>query len=102
MMGAGSAPRHSIVAGVLGSVSVDSAVVTATVLGVVHGVVVLVQARLLLDDLGPGAAAGHGTAEEDVDQQHDAEQDTEGDAEIRQPGWVEISGQTGSGSDGRG
>ena len=37
------------------------------VLGVVKGVVV-VDTRLLLNDLRPGAAAGHGAAEEDVDE----------------------------------
>ena len=30
--------------------------------------VVIVNTRLLLDDLGPGAAAGHGAAQEDVDE----------------------------------
>ena len=51
-----------------------------TVLGVVHRVVV-VNTRLLLNHLRPGAAAGHGAAEEDVDEQHDPEQYTEGDGE---------------------
>ena len=37
------------------------------VLGVVQRVVV-VNTRLLLNDLRPGAAAGHGAAEEDVDE----------------------------------
>ena len=40
--------------------------------------VVVVNARLLLDDLGPGAAAGHGAAQEHVDQQHNPKQNSEG------------------------
>ena len=54
------------------------------VLRLVSGVVV-VDGRLLLNDLALGARAGHGGAEEDVDEQHDAEQDAEGDAEPHQP-----------------
>ena len=60
------------------------------ILGLVDGVVV-VDAGLLLDDLGLGAAAGHGAAEEDVDEQHDAKQDAKCDAEVGQPigvGWA--------------
>ena len=40
--------------------------------------VVVVHARLLLNDLGPGAAAGHGAAQEHVDQQHNPKQNSEG------------------------
>jgi hypothetical protein len=54
------------------------------VLGLVDGIVV-VDAGLLLDDLRLGAAAGHGAAEEDVDEEHDAEEHTECDAEVGQP-----------------
>ena len=46
--------------------------VSLPVLGLVDWIVV-VDAGLLLDDLRLGAAAGHGAAEEDVDEQHDAE-----------------------------
>ncbi len=52
---------------------------------VVNGVVV-VDGGLLLYDLGPGARAGHGGAEEDVNQEHDGEEDPEGDAKPQQPG----------------
>ena len=31
------------------------------------------------------AGAGHGGAEEDVDDEHDEEEDAEGDAEVEQP-----------------
>ena len=105
-----SAPRHTIVTRVLWSIlTKTSSIVTAiiwlwvvvdlagvTILRVVHGVVVVIDWRLLLDHLGPGAAAGHGATEEDVDQQHDAEEDTEGNAEVGEPGWVEITGKTSS------
>ena len=40
--------------------------------------VIIVDTRLLLNDLGPGAAAGHGAAQEHVDQQHDPKQNSEG------------------------
>ena len=36
-----------------------------------------------------GATAGHGAAEEDVDEQHDGEEDAEGNAEVGQPGGVD-------------
>ena len=54
------------------------------VLRVVDGVIV-VDGGLLLDDLGPGAGARHGRAEEDVDQQHDGEEHAERDAQPQQP-----------------
>ena len=40
--------------------------------------VIIVDTRLLLNDLGPGAAAGHGAAQEHVDQQHNPKQNSEG------------------------
>ena len=43
--------------------------------------IIVVDTRLLLNDLRPGAAAGHGAAEEDVDEEHDPEEDAEGDGE---------------------
>lgn len=49
------------------------------------GVVVLDDAGLLLDDLGPGTRTGHGGAQEDVDDQHDEEHDAERDAQVQQP-----------------
>jgi hypothetical protein len=58
--------------------------VSLPVLWLVDGIVV-VDAGLLLDDLRLCAAAGHGAAEEDVDEQHDAEEHTERDAEVGQP-----------------
>lgn len=61
------------------------------VLWIIHGVVV-VDAGFLLDDLGLGAAAGHRAAQEDVDQQHDAEQHAEGDAQVCQPVGVDVPG----------
>ena len=60
------------------------------VLWVVDGVVV-VYAGLLLNDLRLGAAARHGATQEDVDQQHHAKQDPEGDAEVGEPGRVDLS-----------
>ncbi len=58
--------------------------VSLPVLWLVDGIVV-VDAGLLLDDLRLGAAAGHGAAEEDVDEQHDAEEHAKCDAEVGQP-----------------
>ena len=37
------------------------------------------------DDVGPCAGAGHGGAEEDVDDEHEEEEDAEDDAEVEQP-----------------
>lgn len=48
-------------------------------------VIVLDDARVLLDDLGACTAAGHGRAEEDVDDEHDEEHDAERDAQPEQP-----------------
>ncbi len=47
--------------------------------------VVVIDGRFLFDDLALGAGAGHGRAEEDVDEQHDAEQDGKGDAQPHDP-----------------
>ena len=47
--------------------------------------VVVVDGGLLLYDLAPGARAGHGRAEEDVDEEHDGEEDAERDAQPHQP-----------------
>jgi len=41
--------------------------------------------RFLLDDVRPGAGAGHGGAEKDVDDQHDEEEDAERHAEVQHP-----------------
>ena len=60
------------------------------VLRIVHGIIVI-DAGLLLDDLGLSAAAGHGAAEKDVDQQHDGKQHAEGDTEVGQPARVQIA-----------
>ena len=49
------------------------------------GGIVVIDGGLLLDDFTLGAWAGHGRAEEDVDEEHDAEQDGEGDAKPHQP-----------------
>ena len=50
--------------------------------------VIVIDGGFFLDDLGLCAGAGHGGAEEDVDEKHDAEEDGEGDAEPHQPVWV--------------
>ena len=47
--------------------------------------VIVIDGGLFLDDLGLCAWAGHGGAEEDVDEEHDAKEDGEGDAEPHQP-----------------
>jgi len=47
--------------------------------------IVVIDGGLLLDDLGLGAGAGHGGAEEDVNEEHDAEEDCESNAEPHQP-----------------
>jgi len=75
-----------------------------SVLGLVHRVVVI-DAWFLLYHLSPGAAAGHGTAEEDIDEEHDSEEHTKGDSKVSQPGWVgstAISSTGGSQEGGRG
>ena len=46
---------------------------------------VLQVARLLLLLGVLAAGAGHGRAEEDVDDEHDKEEDAKGDAEVEQP-----------------
>ena len=60
------------------------AAVPLPILWVVNAVIVI-DGGLLLDDLAPGAGAGHGRAEEDVDEQHDGEEDPEGDAQPQEP-----------------
>ena len=62
--------------------------------------VIIIDARLLLNNLRLGAAAGHGAAQEDVDEQHDAEQDTERDTEPREPGGVGVGDGAEAGTDG--
>ena len=47
--------------------------------------IIVIDRRFLLYDLRLSAGAGHGRAEEDVDDQHDAEEDGKGDTEPHQP-----------------
>ena len=54
------------------------------ILRVIDGVVV-VDGWLLLDDLAARARAGHGRAEEDVNEEHDGEEHAERDAQPQQP-----------------
>lgn len=49
-------------------------------------IIILNDARLLLDDLGPGAGARHRRTQEDVDDEHDEEQHSQCNAEPQQPG----------------
>lgn len=48
-------------------------------------VVVLDDARFLLDYFCPGARARHRRAQEDVDDEHDEEEDAQSDGEPKQP-----------------
>ena len=104
VMGAWSTPGNSIVSRVFWPVLHRASIITpklrlwvlihlavVPVLGVIHGVVIVIDARLLLYHLGPGAAAGHGAAEEDVDEEHDGEEDPEGNTEGSEPARIEIS-----------
>lgn len=50
--------------------------------------IIIIYAWLLLYNLSLSATAGHSTAQEYVDQQHDTKQDTKGYTEPGQPGWV--------------
>lgn len=49
------------------------------------GIVLFNDAGLLLDDFRLGAGAGHGRAEEYVDDEHDEEEDAESDAQVEEP-----------------
>ena len=49
------------------------------------GIILLDDAGLLLDDFCLGTRAGHGRAQEHVDDEHDEEQDAESDAQVEQP-----------------
>jgi len=49
------------------------------------GIVLFDNAGFFLDDLSFGARAGHGRAEEYVNDQHDDKQDPESDAQVEQP-----------------
>lgn len=48
-------------------------------------IVVFDDRRLLLDNVGPGAAAGHRRAKEYVDYEHDEEQNAESYCQPEQP-----------------
>jgi hypothetical protein len=48
-------------------------------------VILFYDAGLLFDDFGLGTRAGHGRAEEHVDDEHNQEEDAESDAQIEQP-----------------
>ncbi len=55
------------------------------------GIVLFDDRRLLLNDLRLGARAGHSGAQEDVDDQHDQEENSESDAEVKKPQWLDPS-----------
>lgn len=55
------------------------------------GIVLFDDRRLLLNDLRLGARAGHRGAQEDVDDQHDQEENSESDAEVKKPQWLDPS-----------
>ena len=53
-----------------------------------HGLLLVPRAG---DDVGPGAGAGHGGAEEDVDAEHQQEEDPEHHAEPQQPARAQLA-----------
>lgn len=53
-----------------------------------HGLLFIPPGR----DVGPGAGARHGRAEEDVDDEHQEEEDAEHDAEVQQPRGAHAAG----------
>lgn len=54
-------------------------------------IVVLYDAGLFLDNLGPRARASHGRAQEYVDDEHEEEEDPQGDGQPQQPRGVHSS-----------